>query len=46
MATKKKNTKDHRQRKNPHAAETFQQRRHERNAERPKQIWNGKEWSR
>ena len=39
-------TKEHRQKKNPQSAESFAAKRHAKNAERPKQIWDGKGWVR
>ena len=32
-------TKEHRQKKNPQSAEAFAEKRHAKNAERPKQVW-------
>ena len=32
-------TKEHRQKKNPQSAEAFADKRHAKNAERPKQKW-------
>ena len=39
-------TKEHSSKKNPHMAEMFAERRHTKNAERPKQVWDGKGWVR
>lgn len=35
----KQATKEHRTRKNGHQAEAFAEKRHAKNAERPKQVW-------
>lgn len=42
----KQATKDHSARKSPHMAEAFAAKRHAKNAERPKQVWDGKGWVR
>lgn len=42
----KQATKEHRQKKNPQAADKFAEQRHAKNAERPKQVWDGKGWVR
>jgi hypothetical protein len=43
---KQSGTKDHKSRKNPHAAEMFAAARHAKNSERPKQVWTGTGWAR
>ena len=42
----KQATKVHRERKNPHAAEAFAEKRKTKNAARPKQVWDGIGWIR
>lgn len=48
MATKKKNTTPHRDRKNPHSREEYRAKKHARNVERGPQFWSEKlkEWLR
>lgn len=43
MASKKKNEKDHRQRKNGRSAELYAEYKRARNEKRPKQRWVGGE---
>lgn len=42
----KQATKEHRNKKNPRAAEAFAERRRTQNAARPKQVWDGQGWVR
>jgi hypothetical protein len=41
MATRKKNEKDHRAKKNTRSAEAYQKQREEQNRSRGKQVWVG-----
>lgn len=46
IGVSKANQKDHTSRKNPHMAEQFAAKRKAKNAERPKQVWDGEGWVR